>query len=138
MLDLIAPADEQRPPGGRVQLPHPRQQLRPGHSRQPLVSQHESDLAPVVAELAKDINRLFSGPGRDDLVVSPVPLTQLGLDAVARSRAVGQQHYRLRHQDPDLGTALILAVNWATAWLTAADLMDSNISKSWCAPGSSA
>lgn len=34
--------------------------------------------------------------------------------------------------------ALILAVNCATAWLTAAALMDSNMSKSWWAPGSSA
>jgi hypothetical protein len=33
---------------------------------------------------------------------------------------------------------LTLAVNCSTAWLTAADRMDSNMSKSWCAPGSSA
>ena len=33
---------------------------------------------------------------------------------------------------------LTLAVNCSTASLTAADRMDSNRSKSWCAPGSSA
>jgi hypothetical protein len=37
-----------------------------------------------------------------------------------------------------VGEVLTLAVNCSTAWLTAADLMDSNMSKSWCAPGSSA
>jgi hypothetical protein len=37
-----------------------------------------------------------------------------------------------------VGEALILAVNCSTAWLTAADRMDSYRSKSWWAPGSSA
>ena len=59
-------------------------------------------LAPGVrgAEPAKDINRLFSGPGHDDLVVSPVALTQLRLHASARPRVVRQQHNRLTHQPP--------------------------------------
>jgi hypothetical protein len=37
-----------------------------------------------------------------------------------------------------VGEVLTLAVNCSTSSLTAADLMDSNMSKSWCAPGSSA
>ena len=35
---LIAPGDEQHPPGGRVELPDPRQELCPRRFRQPLVS----------------------------------------------------------------------------------------------------
>ena len=37
-----------------------------------------------------------------------------------------------------IGEVLALAVNCSTAWLTAADRMDSYMSKSWWAPGSSA
>ena len=37
-----------------------------------------------------------------------------------------------------IGEVLTLAVNCSTASLTAADRMDSYMSKSWCAPGSSA
>jgi hypothetical protein len=52
-----------------------------------LVSKHQTDLAPAVVELAEDAERLLDRPGSDDLVVSPIALAQLGLDAVMRSRA---------------------------------------------------
>jgi hypothetical protein len=68
-----------------------------------LVSEHQTDLAPVVVELAKDAQRLLDGPGSDDLVVSPVALAQLSLDAVMRSRVVDQQQNRFQNQAPDLG-----------------------------------
>jgi hypothetical protein len=44
----------------------------------------------VVAELAEDAERLLDGPGGEDLVVSPVALAELSLDAVARPRVVDQ------------------------------------------------
>jgi hypothetical protein len=100
---LIAPGDEQHPPGGRVEFPDPRQELCPRRFRQPLVSQHQTDLAPVVAELAEDAERLLDGPGSDDLVVSPIALAQLSLDAVMRSRVVDQQQNRFQNRAPDLG-----------------------------------
>jgi len=86
-----------------VELPDPRQQLCPGRFRQPLVSEHETDLALVVVELAEDAECLLDGPGSDDLVVSPVALAQLRLDAVTRSRVVDQQQNRFQNQAPDLG-----------------------------------
>jgi hypothetical protein len=74
-----------------VELPDPGQELCPRRFRQPLVSQHQTDLAPVVVELAEDVQRLLDRPGSDDLVVSPIALAQLSLDAVMRSRVVDQQ-----------------------------------------------
>jgi hypothetical protein len=56
-----------------------------------------------MVELAEDAERLVDGPGRDDLVVSPVALAQLRLDAVTRSRVVDQQQNRFQNRAPDLG-----------------------------------
>jgi len=68
-----------------------------------LVSEHQTDLTPVVVELAEDAQRLLDGPGSDDLVVSPIALAQLSLDAVMRSRVVDQQQNRIQNRAPDLG-----------------------------------
>ena len=86
-----------------MELPDPRQQLCPCRFRQPLVSQHETNLALVVAELTEDAERLLDGPCGDDLVVSRVALAELRLDAVTRPRVVDQQQNRFQNQAPDLG-----------------------------------
>jgi hypothetical protein len=67
-----------------------------------LVSQHETDLALVVVELAEDAERLIGRPGSDDLVVSSVALAQLRLDPVTCPRVVNQQQNRFQNQAPDL------------------------------------
>jgi hypothetical protein len=85
-----------------VQLPDLRQQLSSGPARQPLAGQRESDLAPGVAEPAQDLERRRGGTGRDDLVVSPVTLAQLRLDALLRRRVVSQQQNRFQSRAPDL------------------------------------
>ena len=67
-----------------MELPDPCQQLRPGRSRQPLVSQHETDLTPAVSQLAEDLERLPCRRSGDDPVVRLIALTQLRLNAAAR------------------------------------------------------
>jgi hypothetical protein len=86
-----------------VQLPDLRKQLSSGRTRQPLGGQHETDLAPGIAELPEDVERRLGGPGRDDLIVSPVALAQLRLDAFMRLRVIGQQQNRFQSRAPDLG-----------------------------------
>jgi hypothetical protein len=86
-----------------VELTDPRQEVCSRRFWQPLVSQHQTDLAPVVAELTEDAERLLDGPGPDDVVVSPIALAQLSLDAVMRSRVVDQQQNRFQNRAPDLG-----------------------------------
>jgi hypothetical protein len=54
-------------------------------------------------ELAEDAQRLLDGPGSDDLIISPIALAQLSLDAVMRSRDVDQQQNRFQNRTPDLG-----------------------------------
>jgi hypothetical protein len=54
-------------------------------------------------EPAEDAERLLDGPGSDDLVVGPIALAQLNLDAVMRSRVVDQQQNRFQNRAPDLG-----------------------------------
>jgi len=73
-------------------------QLCAGGFSQPV--EHQTDLALTVAELAQGVERLLSRTGHNDLVVSPVALTQLRLHASARPRVVRQQHNRLTHQPP--------------------------------------
>jgi hypothetical protein len=85
-----------------VKLPDPRKQLSSGRTRQPLIGEHETDLAPGIAEPGEDVERRLDGPGRDDLVVSPVALAQLRLGALLRSRVIGQQQNRFQSRAPDL------------------------------------
>jgi hypothetical protein len=54
-------------------------------------------------EPAEDAERLLDGPGSGDLVVGPIALAQLNLDAVMRSRVVDQQQNRFQNRAPDLG-----------------------------------
>jgi hypothetical protein len=84
-----------------VNLPDPRQQLSSGPTGQPLAGQHESDLAPAIAEPAEDVERRCDRPGRDDLVVSPIALAQLRLDALLRPRLIGQQQNRFQSRAPN-------------------------------------
>ena len=77
-----------------MKLPDLRQELRPGRSRQPLVSQHETDLTPAVSQLTQELERLTCRRSGDDPIVSLVPLSQFRLDETAHLRTVGQQHHR--------------------------------------------
>ena len=100
---LVAPGDQKHPPRGWVKLADLRKQLRSGRTRQPLAGENETDLAPGFAEAAEDLKRRLDRAGRDDLVVSPVALAQLRLDALMRSRVIGQQQNRFQSRASDLG-----------------------------------
>ena len=89
------------------------EQLAAGVTGLPFAGEHQADLAPGIAEPAEDLKRLLDGPGRDDLVVSPVALAQLRLDAIMRSRVIGQQQNRLPESGPrsQTVTAILTAPN---------------------------
>jgi hypothetical protein len=53
-----------------------------------LASQHDADLAPVVAELREQAVRVIIESDAPDLVVGGIPLAQLVLHDVARPRVI--------------------------------------------------
>ena len=82
-----------------MELTDPRQQLCPGQLRHRFTGQHDADPAPVVAELAEQAGRIIGGSSADDLVIGPVPLTELSLDDTSRPRIVidNQQDWSTWH-----------------------------------------
>jgi len=86
-------------------------------------------------------------PGADDRADGPALPGMLTVHGVTRPMRVSpawraakwsRTLCRLPVLEIHVGKMLTLSVNCSTALLTAADRMDSNMSKSWCAPGSSA
>ena len=77
--------------------------------------------------------RLLGGIGGEGIQLQQAPADRQGV-----SKQDGGPDQANLFVAIQLRQALTRVVNCSTAWLTAADLMDSNMSKSWWAPGSSA
>jgi len=96
----VAPGDQQHPPGGGIQLTHPREELRAGPGRHPLVSQDQRHIGAFAPELLQPGQRLLRRRAGHDPVIRPVSAFQLPRQRLAASvLGIDNHDHRSGHGD---------------------------------------
>ena len=89
---LVAPGDQQAAPGGGMPLTHPREELRAGPARHPLVSQDQRHVGALTLKLFQPGQRLLRRRAGHDPVIRPVPAFQFPRQRLAASVLVIDNH----------------------------------------------
>ena len=84
----VAPFDQQQALGRRVIVTDQGQEFGPGYPGHRLAGQHDADLALALAQPGQQADRVVGGSSADDLVIGPVPVTELGFDHAPRVQIV--------------------------------------------------